>query len=465
MSQLFHIFWKDVRRLRYEITVLLLLSAAFAWTTGHDDWRSSEFPLFAFLLPIGWCYVSALLLYGEGLAGDCQFWLTRPYRRWSLMGAKLLFIASFVFVPVVVEDVLIIGWQGFSPWAHFGDIVVHALELTSAWCLPVAALATVTSGLAQLLMGLLLLSGGVAVVATLGVVPDGVWSRVIPRMEWIRVFTWLLAAATGSTVVLGFQYRWRRTAVARLMLSAVAVLSFLAWMPLPGTWNFAIQQWAGPKERTLPDFTLDLEREGYVYRGPRNGVRALTIRTTPKYPNPLGMLVDRAVGTLTTRDGRRYKLSGRGYASLDFLMPETALQLPTQGAVQLRAFVSFFAPDPAGAALPTGPGGEFVAPDFRCRLNTLRVDFNELTCRAPFQMPGGLDGAPPSYATFAMTISPIPIAVARSRPPRGVYYDSTGALVRLQPERLVPTRVLGHRVYEINADSVTLTEDRFRKLP
>src|SRR5208337_3681267 len=116
MRQAWHIFLKDVRRLRYELIVILAMTAAYAWLQGH--WS----PLYSaqngrvnltagllrgFLLPMAWWYLASLAVYGEPLPGDRQFWVTRPYRWTSLLGAKLLFIVAFVSFPLLLADCLI----------------------------------------------------------------------------------------------------------------------------------------------------------------------------------------------------------------------------------------------------------------------------------------------------------------------------------------------------------------------
>ncbi len=54
----------------------------------------------AYLLPMAWWFLVSLAVYGEPLPGNRQFWITRPYRWTSLLGAKLLFIVAFVSFPL-----------------------------------------------------------------------------------------------------------------------------------------------------------------------------------------------------------------------------------------------------------------------------------------------------------------------------------------------------------------------------
>ena len=61
-----------------------------------------------FLLPLGlplvaW-YLIARLIHAETLPGDRQFWITRPYRWQSLLGAKVLFVLVFLNLPMTVAD-------------------------------------------------------------------------------------------------------------------------------------------------------------------------------------------------------------------------------------------------------------------------------------------------------------------------------------------------------------------------
>ncbi|MCX6620815.1 MAG: hypothetical protein NTY38_07000 [Acidobacteria bacterium] len=472
MRQTLHIFRKDVRRLRYEIGVLLLLNAVFAWAAGHETGSRFAAPwpgvqvvqILWILLPLGWSYVAALLMYGESLTGDRQFWLTRPYRRSSLFAAKLLFVASFVFVPAVLQDALILSWQGFSPWANLGGVLIHSLELAAIWTLPALALASVTTGLPQLLLAVALIFGGLASAAALGIPPELSWTpRMIPRMD---------AALAGSLCVLGIQYRWRRTTAARVVVGLAVVVTFVAWLPLPVAWTLRIQQLATPRVRDISSYQISL-RSGFgeIVRG-RRSERALILSTEEKPPQGMGAIVDLAEASISMEDGRRFELSAIGGPDPSFPLLDPSMDLRGRARVHLRIFATLFAYDTAGAARATRTGGQYLASDFRCREDAFRLDSGEVICRAPFRQPafylewsarprhepyiGARNTV--SYAPFPATIDPLPIKFARELPPQGAYYGESGAIVRLHPAAVIPVRIVGQVVREIDAAPVILRD-------
>ena len=125
MRTTLHIFKKDVRRLWYEILVVLALTALFAWldpqTPPGLSASSSQNGLMFFgailrmLLPMAWWYLIARVIHQEAIPGDRQYWVTRPIAWRHLLGAKLLFILAFINLPVAVSDCVILAAAGFNP--------------------------------------------------------------------------------------------------------------------------------------------------------------------------------------------------------------------------------------------------------------------------------------------------------------------------------------------------------------
>jgi hypothetical protein len=122
MRQAIHIFKKDVRHLWPEITVTLLVAAAFAFL-GAGGARFLSDPgasrnlarqMLLFLLPVAWWILIARVIHAEPLPGDRQFWTTRPYDWKSLLGAKALFILGFVNLPLLISDVVILRAAEFQ---------------------------------------------------------------------------------------------------------------------------------------------------------------------------------------------------------------------------------------------------------------------------------------------------------------------------------------------------------------
>ncbi len=225
MKQALHIFRKDVRFLWLPIVLVLALTAVFAWSEYSSGLRNSteagdvfgniEGGIYDFFLVLGWLYLVAAAIYKEQPAGDRQFWVTRPYSWKSLVGAKVLFIFTFINVPFIFSDVAILHAVGLP--SPVGTLMARQAMLTGVFLLPAAARASLTKHYAQIALtgfaGLLLLLFG------LDINTDW-WGR----LEWIPASMMGALLCISATVVLLWQYASRRTWIARGTLLAAAAL-------------------------------------------------------------------------------------------------------------------------------------------------------------------------------------------------------------------------------------------------
>ncbi|HEY1341295.1 MAG TPA: hypothetical protein VGF59_27485, partial [Bryobacteraceae bacterium] len=139
-----HIFQKDVRRLWWAILPSLALTAMLA---RGDRWRSDYMPgpvegWLNLLLPVVWAALIALAVEQEPIAGDRQFWITRPYRRGALLAEKALFAAVFVHAPYLLLEWYVVGSRGFSPVGALPHVLWKQVMLAGAVTLPALALAS-----------------------------------------------------------------------------------------------------------------------------------------------------------------------------------------------------------------------------------------------------------------------------------------------------------------------------------
>jgi hypothetical protein len=230
MNQVLHIFRKDLRRLKLEIIVSLLLLFGFAWKMPMI-WREEpnyEAPvwrwLFALLgisLCFSWWFLIVRVIQGESLVGDRQFWLTRPYQRRWLMAAKALFIIAFVNVPVLVFDLALLARVGFSPWHYLPGLLQAQLLLTAFLVVPIATISVITESPAQFL---LLLFGVIAYISgvtwAVGEIPSSSAGGDIPSSVALTV------AAATCLALLVLQYFRRDTVVSRwILLGSVCVIA------------------------------------------------------------------------------------------------------------------------------------------------------------------------------------------------------------------------------------------------
>jgi hypothetical protein len=250
MTQTFHIFRKDVMHQWRDLVMYAVLLVAFA-VVIPQSWMGAANPnpmlaILAVLLkvwiPIMWLVIIARLVHDECLVGDQQFWVTRPYSRASLLGAKLLFVAVCVVVPFMAMQWALLLQAGLNPVLAMGGQLKTLAYFVLIVLLPFLVVAAVTRTLASTFMTLL----GVVIVwaAVLALFVGGAG----PRTSSPYIFETSAVVFGGVLVaVLVYQYASRDTTRARMTLIAVALV-FLLWtccfsnMWFVGPINFLIQQ-------------------------------------------------------------------------------------------------------------------------------------------------------------------------------------------------------------------------------
>lgn len=225
-----HIFKKDARRLWWEIAVTL---GVLAMLVHFDSTRNDFIPgpmeaLLNLLVPAAWSYLIAMLIHQEALVGDRQFWITRPYPRFALLGAKLLFLLAFIHLPSFLADVIIVAARGFQPLHFLPSLVGKQVLIGCVLTLPVTALATVTRNLAQFVLAGIVLAAGAGLLA----------NNFEQYYPWISVDTvrrniavGVIAAAAAAIVLL--QYARMRTVLSRTLGIAAVVASALIFVYTP----------------------------------------------------------------------------------------------------------------------------------------------------------------------------------------------------------------------------------------
>src|SRR5580658_4260264 len=153
MRQALHIFKKDVRYLRYEIALVLLIASAFAATHARASHGQSNDTWWAQLaLVVAAAFLIGRLILAEAIPGDRQFWITRPYRWQSLLGAKLLFIVVFVNLPILLAHLIIVILDGFPLVSSLPGLLWSQVLLFAVVLAPSAALATLCRNLASYIL-------------------------------------------------------------------------------------------------------------------------------------------------------------------------------------------------------------------------------------------------------------------------------------------------------------------------
>lgn len=413
MRQAWHIFLKDVRRLRYELIVVLALTAAYAWLQGH--WS----PLYSarngrlnqtagllrdFLLPVAWWYLASLTVYGEPLPGDRQFWVTRPYRWTGLLGAKLLFIVAFVSFPLLLADCFILTLQGFHAWANPGGLLWHEVEVFAVLLLPMIALACITTSFAQVVLVVLATIVSITVLQiVLSPHGEAVGVGFSVGGEWIGGSLVCLVLLSAALAIMILQYRARRTWVSRAIFVAVVLLLLWPGKILPWRTTFALQ-WCLVKSRIDTSsitavFSPGSVRPPTVPPEPQNAVPPNLVRVSLPirlYGIPSGTkaVVNAMWAELTLPNGNRSKtllFFGEFPGDTvwhDALVERSVFERLKSTPVRLHLTIHLTVlGNPHTEDVPLGGGPRRVPGVGLCEFDPQGPDRAALSCRAPFRQP------------------------------------------------------------------------------
>lgn len=241
MRLVIHIFNKDIRGLRYEaaLAVLLTLGMALQQAAPQPGRMGAARVLLPALAVLAWVLLVLRLVQHDAPMGTGHDWRTRPVRGRDLALAKLLFVGLFLCIPMAAGDAIVLLGSGISPLGYLPAMAWKALWLSVTILAPAAALGAITRNLAQALLAALAVA--VAVMLGLGLIYTGLdesWGGV----EWVRT---LCAAFTGLAVsagVLWLQYRRQRTTVARALAAGGIGAVVLTCGLLPWEWGFGVQR-------------------------------------------------------------------------------------------------------------------------------------------------------------------------------------------------------------------------------
>jgi hypothetical protein len=155
MSQILHIFRKDVRHHWIEILLCQAALAAYCWNEVRSWSERASFAVDSFtqfivvLLPLTWSFFVFRIVQDEPLVGDRQFWITRPYEWKKLLAEKVLLVLVFINIPVLIAQAILLSKAGFNPAPHFLGLLWMQFLLLLFPFLPLLALASVTRNLTQ----------------------------------------------------------------------------------------------------------------------------------------------------------------------------------------------------------------------------------------------------------------------------------------------------------------------------
>jgi hypothetical protein len=242
MKQIIHIFAKDSRHFWPEIVVSLAITAAFTWIYPNhwtqNSWRgpgltaSTEWELLAnvltLLVPVSWWLLITRVIHAESLVGDRQFWLTRPYEWRKLLGAKVLFLLAYLYLPLVIAKLVLLAQAGFHPLSYIPGLLFNLLLVTAFLVMPLLAIATVTSNFARMALtavGIILcLVAILALSAVLGT------SVSIPYNDRLSIPLTVCVCVAAITLQYAARWLW----LSRLLLIGFPVVTGALGLVSPG---------------------------------------------------------------------------------------------------------------------------------------------------------------------------------------------------------------------------------------
>jgi hypothetical protein len=404
MNQAGHIFAKDARHLRWEIAISLALVAAYAWTTP-SGWLPERFggevanvelrvvaAILSLLVPVSWWILITRLVQDESLVGDQQWWITKPYEWTSLLGAKLLFLLTFVLLPLFVARCVVLAEGGFRPFGYLPGVSFGLMLMTGAVVVPLIALAAVTSSFGRMTLTLLGIFLAVLVVMVLMAFADqGSFSA---PAGGIAAFVVIVVAAASAIVL---QYARRRVWVSRLVLAGGALLMAGAAClgSLPGMIANMYPRGSAPLQLALDTTSHTSSLTQYAGKD-RVGLSVPV--TVSGIAEGTAVNLDADQLTVVAQDGRQWSstwenLSGARYLSSSdreslpimvkkaFYEQERALPV----TLRLRFAVTELKVD--GETQMAMPGHEFVVPSFGICTPAGSEQMGGMECRAPLHQP------------------------------------------------------------------------------
>jgi hypothetical protein len=223
MSQILHIFRKDSRTFWPEILVTLAVTAGYV-AVYSISWKSrvsyggaqALIEAFSFLVLIAWYLLITRVVHAESLIGDNRAWLTRPYEWPKLLAAKLLFIAAYLCVPLLIAQCILLRLAGFHPLLSSHGLLYNLGQLALFLMLPIFTIAVITSNFARMTLTLI------------GVLVGFFCLNIFAQLKGYRLYGdqspsafWLLLCFVVCCSAIVLQYATRRTLLVRLLLIAV----------------------------------------------------------------------------------------------------------------------------------------------------------------------------------------------------------------------------------------------------
>ena len=238
MNQIVHIFRKDCRRLWQIIAAVLV----FTYLHGYGDATNpgggvaiglSPYALFYVLVGLSGLFLSIALfllvvsvIQEESLVGSDKFWLTRPYSRLGLFLEKLMFVVLWAVVPMLVHDVILIRYFGFSLSSAFGLLLWKYAQF-GFFLLVAATLAVLSASFARAVLLAIIVILAASLTFSVGRSMESGGQHMAATISTYILLAALALGIAGAACVIAFQYRFRITSVAAAIGVAVILVCAL----------------------------------------------------------------------------------------------------------------------------------------------------------------------------------------------------------------------------------------------
>jgi hypothetical protein len=440
MNQVWNIFRKDVRHHWPEIGASLALLVTFAWldirswtrfdsgmavgATGLASFLASEMlpGLVKPLLLLAWAFLIVRVVQEESLVGDRQFWVTRPYEWKPLLAAKVLFVLAFINFPLLCINSFLLALAGFPPTHYVAGLLWMQLLWILVLFVSIAALASVTRNIPQMLLAVLLV--------VLYVIGSSALSSIIRKSGFSGDFDlwWgFLVIGTAVAIIL-LQYSRRNTALSRWLIVGACVLLTVISVATPVVIpdrrmlarEYPVSRGTLPVELGL----MRCEKSQGSFSPAYNGEVSIKIPVSVAgIPKDSFLKLDGMIVTLTNANGFRWDSGWKGNA-LSFFPDQKTAHIVFQvkqnifdqinaGPVKARLLLAFTRYGIKNQRQFVVPSGEFRLPEIGL-CSTESQYSRGIHCLAPLRRPTYL------LVTSETAASTCPLGNAEA-PPRGEF--------------------------------------------
>lgn len=428
MKQALHVLRKDMVYLRLEIALLLMLCILLTLSSGDSGsaWWAQM------LVSIAAAYTIARLVHAEPIAGTSQFWITRPYRAWSLLAAKLAFVLLFISLPLCLSQLVIVLRLGF-PWsAILPGLLWSQMSAFAVVILPLVALASVTAGFVPFIFTLL-------VVLATGFSTQPLAWLVLSRpalafpwpvsVEWVRQSAFAVILILCAAAVLWLQYTRRLTPVSRIVGAAGLIAAAAAYFYIP--WQLALGLQGKLSDATTASVVVARDEAAKLSRAyvpgradgrVQIGVPLVITSSSTVFPDAFTVVFASSDGRTWTGEAGGVNPSRRGKGRFDatVVLPQTFLTEAEGQTIRAQAtlWLTLFEESSARKVrLSEGPAN--VMDGLQCYAG----EFRYVWCRSAFRWPNRLI----SVKVNEHDIRPVRMLVSYSPFPGSIGFDPVQA--------------------------------------